>query len=103
MQEKISSYHPLEEIEMKYEDVEKLVDELSDEDKQKLSQHLMGGNQSPFAVVLGGHNVINNSFALQLNGEADKMAEQFDKVPPETLQKILEAIAIRIGNKKPSK
>ena len=96
-------YHPLEEIDMSYEDVLDLVDKLSDEEKQQLTQHLLGGNNSPLTVVLGGYNVINNSVALQLNGEVEKIAEQLEKVSPETLQKLLEAIALRIGNKKPSK
>ena len=105
MQEKVSGYHPLEEINVGYEDVLNSVDELSEEDKQKLMQHLLGGKDSPFTVVFGNHNAtnINNSVVLQLNGEVEDMAEELEKVPQGVLQKILEAIAIRIGNKKPSK
>ncbi|MGK7897397.1 MAG: hypothetical protein AB4372_28200 [Xenococcus sp. (in: cyanobacteria)] len=59
-----NKYHPLEEISMSYEDVLDLVDKLSDEEKQQLTQHLLGGSNSPLTVVLGGYNVINNSIAL---------------------------------------
>ena len=101
---KNNRYHPLEEIEMDYEDVLGHVDKLPDEDKQKLVQHLLGGQDSPLTVVFGNHNAtnINNSVVVQLNGEVEDMVEELEKVPQGFLQKILEAIAIRIGNKKPS-
>jgi|GEM_PF-4396484 len=95
-------YHPLEDIDMEYEEVLKQVDQLSDQDKQKLAQHLLGGGGSPLTVILGGHNVINNSVALQLNSEVENIAEQLQALPPETLQKIFDAIAILVkGNKSP--
>ena len=78
------------------------VDSLSDEQKQELAQKLIGRN-SPLTVVLGGYNVINNSFALQLNGEADKVAEQLQNLPPEAIASLTEAIAMWMRqNKTPS-
>lgn len=102
MQKKVSSYHPLEEIEMSYEDVLEQFDKLSDQEKRRFKQHLLDDNPYPFTVILGGSNVVNNSVALQLNGDVEKIADQLENVSPETLQKLLEAIAIRIGNKKSS-
>ena len=69
------------------------VDNLSDEQKRELAQKLIGQN-SPLTVVLGGYNVINNSFALQLNGEAEKVAEQLQNFPPEAIASLTEAIAM---------
>lgn len=69
------------------------VDKLSDEQKQVLAQKLIGQN-SPLTVVLGGYNVINNSFALQLNGDSEKVAEQLSNFPPEAVVSLTEAIAM---------
>jgi hypothetical protein len=44
--------------------------------------------------ILGGYNVINNSFALQVHGDSEKIAEQLQNFPPETIQSLTEAIAI---------
>ena len=73
------------------------VDNLSDEQKRELAQKLVGGQSSPLNVVLGGYNVINNSFALQLNGDSEKVAEQLKNFPPELIQSLMEAIAMWIG------
>lgn len=78
------------------------VDNLSDEQKRELAQKLIGQN-SPLTVVLGGYNVINNSFALQLNGDTEKIAEQLQNFPPEAIQTLTEAIAMWMRqNKTPS-
>ena len=37
---------------------------------------------------------------LQLNGNSEKISEQLKNLPPETLQKLVEAIAIWISNNK---
>ncbi|NJL51431.1 MAG: hypothetical protein HC930_03045 [Hydrococcus sp. SU_1_0] len=58
---------------------------------------------SPLSVVLGDYNYISNSFVLQLNGDSEKISEQFKNLPPETLQKLVEAIAMWMRqNKTPS-
>lgn len=69
------------------------VDNLSDEQRRKLTQKLIGQN-SLQTVVLGGCNVINNSFALQINGDSKKIAEQLSDFPPEAIASLTEAIAI---------
>lgn len=78
------------------------VDKLSDEQKRQLAQKLIGQN-SPLAVVIGGYNVINNSLALQLNGDTEKIAEQLKNFPPEAIQSLTIAIAMWVGqqNKSP--
>jgi hypothetical protein len=78
------------------------VDNLSDEQKQQLAQKLIGQN-SPLTVVLGGYNVINNSLALQLNGDTEKIAEQLQGLPPDTIKTLMEAIAMWIGQQKSPK
>ena len=101
MQDKsYEKYHPLEETNMSFEDVKKLVDNLSDEDKRKLAQHLIGGNKSPLNVILGGYNVINNSVSLQLNGDVETVAEQLKNCDPQTIQLLLDAIALVINSPK---
>ena len=75
------------------------VDNLSDEQKQELAQKLIG-RDSPLTVVLGGYNVINNSFALQLNGDSEKVAEQLENFPPEAIASLTEAIAMWMRQKK---
>ena len=78
------------------------VDNLSDEQKQELAQKLIG-QDSPLTVVLGGYNVINNSFALQVNGDSEKIAEQLSNFPPEAIANLTEAIAMWMRqNKSPS-
>ena len=76
------------------------VDKLSDEQKQELAQKLIG-QKSPLTVVLGGYNVINNSFALQINGDSEKIAEQLASLPPEAVANITEAIAMWMKRNKP--
>ena len=78
------------------------VNKLSDEQKRELAQKLIGQN-SPLTVVLGGYNVINNSFALQINGDSEKIAEQLQNFPPEAIASLTEAIAMWMRqNKSPS-
>ena len=89
-------------VEVEFNNFLDFVDNLSDEQKQELAQKLIG-RSSPLTVVLGGYNVINNSFALQLNGEADKVAEQLQNLPPEAIASLTEAIAMWMRqNKSPS-
>ena len=76
------------------------VDQLSEEQKRELAQKLIGQN-SPLTVVLGGYNVINNSFALQLNGDTEKIAEQLGSIPPEAIASLTEAIAMWMRQNKP--
>ncbi len=54
----------------------------------------------PLSVVLGDYNYISNSFVLQLNGDSEKISEQLKNLPPETLQQLVEAIALWISNNK---
>lgn len=75
------------------------VDKLSDEQKQELAQKLIGHN-SPLTVVLGGYDVINNSFALQLNRDTEKIAKQLQNFSPKVIQNLTEAIAMWLGQNK---
>lgn len=61
-----------------------------------IAQKLLGEN-SGLTVVLGGNNVINNSFAIQINGDAPEISKQLEELPPETFAELLKAIAIRIS------
>jgi hypothetical protein len=90
------SQHPARAT-MSFEEVLRIVEELSKEQKMELAQKL----GSPLSVVLGDYNYISNSFVLQLNGDSEKISEQFKNLPPETLQKLVEAIAMWIGQNKP--
>ncbi|MEO1671528.1 MAG: hypothetical protein AAFR77_12200 [Cyanobacteria bacterium J06631_2] len=69
------------------------VDRLSDDQKQVLAQKLIGQN-SPLTVVLGNYNVINNSVVLQPSGDSEKIAEQLQKLSPDTIKSFTEAIAM---------
>jgi hypothetical protein len=90
-------------VTIEFENFLDFVDKLSNKQKQELAQKLIGYN-SPLTVVLGGYNVINNSFALQLNGGSGKIAEQLQNFPPEAIQSLTEAIAMWFGqNKIPTK
>ena len=80
-------------VAMEFNNLLDFVDHLSDEQKQQLAQKLIGYN-SPLTVVLGGYDVINNSFALQLNDDTEKIAEQLKSFPPEPIQSLTEAIAM---------
>jgi hypothetical protein len=84
---------------IEFENFLDFVDKLSNKQKQELAQKLIGYN-SPLTVILGGYNVINNSFALQLNGDSEKIAEQLQNLPPEAIQSLTEAIAMWFGQNK---
>lgn len=89
-------FHP----EMDYEEIQKIVSELSDEDKRKLVQHLIGGEKSPLTVVFGVCNVVNNSpVSLQLNGDLQSIVEQLKQYPDETIKLLLKALAEVINSK----
>jgi hypothetical protein len=75
------------------------VDQLSNDQKQVLAQKLIGQN-SPLTVVLGNYNVINNSVVLQSNGNSEQIAEQLQKLSPEAIQNLTEAIAMWLGQNK---
>ena len=98
MDEKITP-HP-EVVDVEFNNFLEFVDNLTDEQKRELAQKLVGGQSSPLNVVLGGYNVINNSCALQLNGDTEKLVEQLKTFPPELIQTLLEAIAMWIGQNK---
>ena len=86
---------------MKLDEILREIDTLPPDDKVKLAQKLLGHDHG-LTVVLGGHNVINNhnSFTLQLNGSADELSHQLKELPPEILEELLKAIAIRIAQDK---
>jgi hypothetical protein len=86
-------------ITVEFENFLDFVDKLSNKQKQELAQKLIGYN-SPLTVILGGYNVINNSFALQLNGDSEKIAEQLQNFTPEAIQSLIEAIAVWFGQNK---
>lgn len=86
-------------ITVEFENFLDFVDKLSNKQKQELAQKLIGYN-SPLTVILGGYNVINNSFALQLNGDSEKIAEQLQNFSPEAIQSLIEAIAMWFGQNK---
>ncbi|NET90951.1 MAG: hypothetical protein F6K45_23135 [Kamptonema sp. SIO1D9] len=80
------------------EDSEKIwekIENLPPVERIKLAQKFLG-KDSGLTVVLGGQNVINNSFSLQLNSSTDEISEQLKNIPPEVLGELLQAIAIRI-------
>lgn len=79
--------------EMQYEDIEKLVNDLSDEDKKRLAQRLIGKG-SPLTVVLGVCNVVNNSpVSLQLNGDLKSTVDQLRQLPDDKLKLLIDALA----------
>jgi hypothetical protein len=97
---KITSQNEM--IAMEFENFLDFVDKLSDEQKGVLTQKLTVQN-SVLTVVLGGYNVINNSLALQLNGNSEALEEQLKNLPFDVVLSLVEAIALWIGkNKSPS-
>jgi hypothetical protein len=86
-------------ITVEFENFLDFVDKLSNKQKQELAQKLIGYN-SPLTVVLSGYDVINNSFALQLNRDTEKIAEQLQNFSPKVIQNLTEAIAMWLGQNK---
>lgn len=79
------------------------LDNLSEEQRNKLFEKFVRKYNPPVTIVLGGDNVINNSFAIQANGEASDVAEQLKNIPPELVASLTEAIAMWMRqNKSPS-
>ena len=78
-----------------FEEICKLIDELPTHQKAELGQRLLGRN-SGLTVILGGNNVVNNSFALQLNQNSEDLKEQLKDIPTNVLVDLLEAISMRI-------
>jgi hypothetical protein len=53
--------------------------------------------------TISRHPEVNNSFALQINDNVDKVLEQLDELSPKAFQTLIEVIAAWIGkNKSPS-
>ena len=71
---------------------------LGENKKQKLAQKLLGGEASPFTVIIGGNNVINNNTAILVNGSVEDLAKQLSSLDIDTVSKLLEAIAIYMKN-----
>lgn len=84
---------------MKLDEILKEINALAPDDRVQVAQKLLGHDHG-LTVVLGGHNVINNSFVLQLNGSVDEISNQLKELPAETLEELLKAIAIRISQDK---
>lgn len=76
-----------------FEKLREQVANLPIDDKAKLAKELLPGSVT---VILGGNNVVNNSFAFQLNGNANELSEKLKDMPAEHLGELLKAIAIRI-------
>ena len=80
---------------MNSEEVKRLFQQLSELEKQALLQELTGSSKPQLTLVFGGYNYnVINSFALQLNGEPEKIAQQLDKLAPETVQTLMKGISI---------
>ncbi len=82
----------------KMEEIWQNVESLPPKYRLELGQRLLSRllSKSGLTVVLGGNNVINNSFAVQLNGNSEEMEKQIADIPTETLGKLVEAIANKI-------
>lgn len=78
-----------------FEELRRRMSELSVDQKAKLATELLPG---AITLVLGGNNVINNSFAFQINGTAEEMSKKLENLSNETLATLIEAISIRIRN-----
>lgn len=81
---------------MNLDDIINQIEGLSVEEKLELVRKLSTTKNSGLTFILGSNNVINSSFAIQINKGADEMSEQLKDLPTETLQELLRAIAIRI-------
>lgn len=98
---------------MGFEDIHELLHSLSDNERSKiLSDELtrlpiekraeIVAQQLPqgLSVVLGGNNVVNSTFAFQVNSNPGDISELLKNLPPETLAELIraatEAIASRI-------
>lgn len=82
---------------MNIEDIISQIEGLSVEEKLELARKLSTTNDNKgLTFILGSNNVINSSFAIQINKGADELSEQLKDLPTETLQELLRAIAIRI-------
>ncbi len=85
---------------MNLEELKKRIDTLPLDDRLQIAQHLI--EKSPgLTIIVGGSNMINNGFAVQLNGTIDEVADKVKDLPTETLSELLNAIAIRIASERP--
>ncbi len=82
------------------QEVDDFINKLSDKQKRDLVQKLLGGGQSPITVILGECNAIDDYPALQLNQEPEKVADQLEKLSPDSVKALTEAIAMYIGKNK---
>lgn len=98
---------------MKTDDVRELLRGLTEDERSRiLSEELtqlpiekraeIVAQQLPqgLSVVLGGNNVVNSTFAFQVNSNPGDISELLKNLPPETLAELIraatEAIASRI-------
>lgn len=76
------------------------IDNLSLEQRNKLIQKLLDSafGKTGVTFVLGGNNVINNLFAVQLNSSSEAIEKQLEKIPPEAIGNLMEALASYLKN-----
>ncbi|MBE9039353.1 hypothetical protein IQ235_00900 [Oscillatoriales cyanobacterium LEGE 11467] len=84
---------------MEFDELADRIKSMSSEQRAELAQKLLGQNHGS-TLIMGGTNVINNSFAIQLNGNAEEMSQQLKNVPPEVVDELLEllkAVALKVA------
>jgi hypothetical protein len=83
------------------QEISKIIDELPVDKKQQLAQKLLG-LQSGLIVILGSNNIINNSLALLNESSAEEISKKLKDISPEAVEKLIDAIAMKISNNKTS-
>ena len=82
---------------VKPKDIEEFLGKLSVQDRLFLLQKLLGNSDHGLTVVLNQNVMMDNSLALQLNGDSAAISEKLKDVPPEVIAKLVDAIADRIS------
>jgi hypothetical protein len=90
-----------EKTSLNFDEISKIIDELPVDKKQQLAQKLLG-LQSGLIVILGSNNIINNSLALLNESSAEEISKKLKDISPEAVEKLIDAIAMKISNNKTS-
>jgi hypothetical protein len=97
--EKSLLYHvtvfPHSQVVIDFQQLLNIVEGLSDSEQIKIFQKLLE-KYSEKNVVGDNYKIINNSFVLQLNGNAWEMSEELSKFPSERISELVDVIALWI-------
>jgi hypothetical protein len=86
----------LTELSIDFDEISIIIDKLPVDKKQKLAQKLLG-QESGLFVTSHSSNIINNSIAFLNESSAEDIFNSLKNIPPQAIEKLIEAIALWVA------